>query len=53
MEHGHHEKKIERKKGLVHAKGVTFFDRKTERKIFFVLTLIMLLLGILAKLGLF
>lgn len=53
MEHGHHKKKIEPKKGLVHAKGVTFFDRKTERKIFFVLTLVMLLLGVLAKLGLF
>jgi len=53
MEQGHHEKKIDSEKGVVHANGVTFFDRKTERKFFFVLTLIMLLLGVLAKLGLF
>jgi hypothetical protein len=53
MEHDHHKKKKEPKKDVLHVKGVTFFDRKTERKFFFVLTLIMLLLGVLAKLGLF
>ncbi|MCJ7540909.1 MAG: hypothetical protein MUO88_14740 [Desulfobacterales bacterium] len=53
MENSHQEEIIEPKKGLFHAKGVTYFDRKTERKIFFVLTLIMLLLGIFSKLGLF
>ena len=53
MEHGHHQNKIDMKKNLVHSNGVTFFDQKTERKFFFVLTLIMLLLGVLAKLGLF
>lgn len=53
MEQGQYEKKINSKKGVVHANGVTFFDRKTERKFFFVLTLIMLLLGVFAKLGLF
>ena len=46
-------KGIDPKKGLLHAKGITYFDRKTERKFFFVVTLIMLLLGIFAKLGLF
>jgi len=53
MENSNHQKVIDPKKGLLHAKGVTYFDRKTERKIFFVLTLIMLLLGIFSKLGLF
>jgi hypothetical protein len=53
MENSDQEKIIEPKKGLFHANGVTYFDRKTERKVFFVITLIMLLLGVLAKLGLF
>lgn len=53
MENSDQEKIIEPKKGVIHANGVTYLDRETERKIFFVLTLIMLLLGVLAKLGLF
>jgi hypothetical protein len=44
---------MESKKNLSHKNGVTYFDRKAERKFFFVLTLVMLLLGVLAKLGLF
>jgi len=41
------------KKAFYHADGVTYFDKKTERAIFFVLTVIMLVCGILAKLGMF
>ena len=52
MENSNQEEIMDPKKGLFHAKGVTYFDRKTERKIFFVLTLIMLILGIFVKLGL-
>jgi len=33
--------------------GILYFSRKTERLVFFVLTMIMLGLGILTKLGLF
>lgn len=39
------------KKGFFHSKGITYFDKKTERTIFFILTIIMLLWGILTKLG--
>jgi hypothetical protein len=53
MENNNQEKVIDPKKSLLHAKGITYFDRKTERKFYFVLTLTMLLLGIFAKLGLF
>lgn len=37
------------KKVFCYAKGVTFFTKKTERNLFFILTLIMLLWGILVK----
>ena len=53
MKKGHHETKAEPKTGLFYEKGVTYFDRKTERKIFFVLTVVMLLVGLFSKLGLF
>ena len=53
MENSKHKKIIDPKKALFHDEGITYFDRKTERKIFFVLTLIMLGLGVFAKLGLF
>jgi len=41
------------KKKVLHRNGVTYFDKDTERKIFFILTVIMLVLGILVKLGVF
>ena len=44
---------MEQKKTLFCSKGVTYFDKKTERTFFFILTMMMLVLGILAKLGLF
>lgn len=53
MENSNQEKVIDTKKELFHANGITYYDRKTERKVFLVLTLIMLLLGIFAKIGLF
>ncbi|UCH22257.1 MAG: hypothetical protein JSU83_03165 [Deltaproteobacteria bacterium] len=36
----------------LHQNGKIYFGRNTERKFFFVVTLIMLLLGVLLKLGL-
>ncbi|MCK4839555.1 MAG: hypothetical protein KAS94_12200 [Desulfobulbaceae bacterium] len=53
MKNSNQEKVKDPNRALFHLKGVTYFDRKTERKFYFVLTLIMLLLGIFAKLGLF
>lgn len=41
-----------RKKTWLHSKGVTYFDRKTERLFFFIFTIIMLLWGFLVKAGL-
>jgi hypothetical protein len=37
------------KKAFFFSKGVTYFTRKTERHLFFILTLIMLIWGILVK----
>ena len=42
----------QQRKALLHDSGKTYFTKKTERKFLFVLTFIMLLLGVLAKLGL-
>ncbi|MDY6878796.1 MAG: hypothetical protein V2J25_14050 [Desulfatiglans sp.] len=41
------------KKTWIREEGKIYFTRETEKRIFFGLTLIMLLLGILAKIGLF
>ena len=38
---------------LMHEKGRTYYSKQTERKILFVFTLIMLLAGVLVKLGIF
>jgi len=43
--------KKETKKSFFHSKGVTYFDKKTERTIFFILTIIMLVWGIFVKCG--
>jgi len=40
-----------KRKKVFHSKGVTYFNKDTERAVFFVFTLIMLLWGIAAKLG--
>ena len=40
-----------KKKAFFYSKGVTFFTKKRERSLFFILTLIMLIWGILVKFG--
>lgn len=45
--------KNKKNRKLIHSKGVTYFGRDTERSFFFALTGVMLVLGIIAKLGLF
>ncbi len=51
MENICQEKPTDSKKTLFHSRGVTYFDKKTERAFFFILTLIMLIWGIFAKFG--
>ena len=43
----------QRRKRPVYQDGKIYFNRATERKFFFALTIIMLLVGVLAKAGLF
>jgi len=43
----------DRKKSLVHKEGITYFSREGERRFYFILTLVMLLAGILYKIGVF
>ena len=45
------EKTAGNKETFFHSKGITYFNKKTERTFFFILTIIMLLWGILTKLG--
>jgi hypothetical protein len=40
-------------KVIQYKNGKIYFSRETERKFFFILTVIMLLLGLFAKVGLF
>ncbi|MDZ7698007.1 MAG: hypothetical protein U5R49_14175 [Deltaproteobacteria bacterium] len=40
-----------RKKAFFYSKGVTYFTKKTERTLFFILTLIMLVWGVVIKSG--
>jgi len=42
-----------KKKAFFYSKGVTFFTKKTERTLFFILTIIMLIWGIFTKFGTF
>lgn len=51
MRHPDQDGKEEKMKTFYHAKGITYFNKKTERVFFFVLTLLMLLWGLLAKFG--
>jgi len=39
------------KKTMIHHRGKTYFSGKTEQNVFFILTIIMLLLGFFEKLG--
>ena len=46
--------KSEKKRRLFYfSKGMIYFDKKTERTFFFVLTILMLLWGMLVKFGVF
>ncbi|MCJ7593192.1 MAG: hypothetical protein MUO52_00285 [Desulfobacterales bacterium] len=49
----HDEDKAEKRRTLFHSKGVTYFEKKTERTLFFILTLVFLLWGVIEKVGLF
>jgi hypothetical protein len=42
---------MEGEKPLIHEKGITRFSKKTERTLFFLLTLAMLVWGILEMMG--
>jgi len=42
-----------KKKAFFYSKGVTYFSKKTERTLFFILTIIMLIWGIFTKFGMF
>ena len=44
---------VNKQKTILHENGKFFFSRDTERRIFFFLTVFMLLLGIFVKLDLF
>jgi hypothetical protein len=43
--------KEDKEKTWHHKKGITYFSKKTERTLFFVFTLVMLVWGILEMLG--
>ena len=45
------EKMMKQRKAVFHWKGITYFDKKTERTIFFILTIIMLIWGLFEKFG--
>ena len=51
MERIDEEKAVNQKKTLLYSKGVTYFNKKTERSFFFILTIIMLIWGVFAKFG--
>jgi len=44
---------LEKKSLLVHDRGKIYFNSQTERKFYFILTIIMLLSGILIQVGVF
>ena len=45
----HEEKFVNQKRTFLFSKGITYFDKKTERTFFFILTIVMLVWGVLAK----
>jgi len=51
MEKETNKQETPQKKSVYHAEGITYFDKKTERAFFFLLTLIMLIWGLLVKLN--
>lgn len=53
MKESHKDDTFKHRKVLFHHNGKTYFSKDTQRNFFFAMTIIMLLLGILARLGLF
>jgi hypothetical protein len=53
VNHDRHDNKAGPQKGFQYKDGKIFFSKETERGFFFILTILMLLLGLLAKAGLF
>ena len=53
MDRLHQEEIAETGREIVYRWGIIYFSAKLERKVFFILTIVMLLLGLLAKAGLF
>jgi len=51
MERIEEEKAVNQRKTLFHSKGVTYFNKKTERTFFFILTIIMLIWGVFVRVG--
>ena len=49
----HHDYKRESRKMIKYKNGKIYFSKETERAFYFILTILMLLLGLLAKAGLF
>ena len=47
----HDEEKDKKRRTLFHSKGVTYFDKKTERALFFILTLVFLIWGLVEKIA--
>jgi len=47
------ESKAKKRRALFHSKGITYFDKKTERALFFILTLVFLIWGLVEKIGVF
>lgn len=45
--------KDKQEKNFLFSKGILYFNKRTERLVFFILTIIMLSLGLLVKLGMF
>ena len=52
MNQNHHGNKTETKKMIQYKNGKIYFSKETERAFYFILTILMLLLGLLAKAGL-
>jgi hypothetical protein len=51
MKNNNPEKNQRQKKAFYHLRGITYFDKRIERTFFFILTILMLICGIIAKLG--
>jgi len=53
MKARHHDKTNDQKSSLISINGKIYFTKELERRFYFFMTIIMLILGLLAKTGLF